>query len=79
MPHYAPVHFSYERDCERLGSAQCGNDELLRVIADRQSLERCDRDLGDDAGIGVCLTSDQYLVRWVNSCLGRSWWSTRIR
>src|SRR4030042_5444950 len=58
MPHYAPIHFSYERDRECLGGARCGNDELLCVIADCQSLERCDRDLGDGANIGTRFTSD---------------------
>ena len=57
MSHYAPIHFSYERDRERLGGTQCGNDELLRVIADCQSLERSDRDLGDGADIGARFTS----------------------
>lgn len=27
MSHYAPICFSYERDRERLGGTQCGNDE----------------------------------------------------
>ena len=33
MSNYSPIHFCYERDRERLGSTQCGNDELLRMIA----------------------------------------------
>ena len=49
MSNYSPIHFGYERYRERLGSTQCGNDELLRMIADCQSLERSDRDLGDGA------------------------------
>jgi hypothetical protein len=58
MSNYSPIHFCYERDRERLGSTQCGNDELLRMIADCQSLERSDRDLGDGAEIGARFTSD---------------------
>lgn len=27
MSDYAPIHFSYKRDRERLGGTQCGNDE----------------------------------------------------
>jgi hypothetical protein len=69
MSHSAPVHFSYERDRERLGGTQCGNDELLRMIADCQSLERSDRDLGDGADIGARFTSDEYLVRHVSEFL----------
>ena len=61
MPYYAPTHFSYERDRERLGYAQCGNDELLRVFADCQSLERCDRDLSDRVDISARFTSDSTL------------------
>ena len=66
MSHYEPIHFSYERDRERLGGMQCRNDELLRVIADRQSPERSDRDLSDGADIGARFASDQYLVRRVS-------------
>jgi hypothetical protein len=43
MSHYAPICFSYERHRKRLGSTQCGNDELARLIADCQSPERGDR------------------------------------
>ena len=69
MSHYAPIHFSYKRDRERLGGTQCGDDELLRVIADCQSLERRDRDLGDGADIGARFIPDQYLVRHVSEFL----------
>jgi hypothetical protein len=66
MSHYAPLHFSYKRDRERLGSTQCGNDELLRLIADGQRLERSGRNLGDGADIVTRFTSDEYLVRHVS-------------
>jgi hypothetical protein len=62
MSNYPPIHFCYERDRERPGGAQCGNDEVFGLIADRQTPERCDRDLGDGAGVSACLTSDYYLV-----------------
>ena len=62
MSHYAPIHLGHERDGERLGGTQCDNDELLRLIADGQSPERRDRDLGDGADIGARFTSDDYLV-----------------
>jgi len=71
MSHHAPIHFSHERDRERLGGTQCGNDELLRVMADRQSLKRGDCDLGDGADIGARFISDQYLVRHVAEFLSR--------
>jgi len=32
MSNYSPIHFCYERDRERLGSTQCGNDEFLRML-----------------------------------------------
>ncbi len=69
MSHYAPTHFSYERDRERLGGTQCGNDELLRLIADGQSLEGSGRYLGDGADIGARFTSDDYLVLHVSGFL----------
>jgi len=65
MSNYAPICFSYERDRECLGGTQCRNDELLRLIADCQSLERSDRDLSDGAAIGARFASDKYLVRHV--------------
>ena len=52
----------HERDRERLGGAQGGDDELLRMPADGQSLERRGCDLGDGADIGARFTSDEYLV-----------------
>ena len=71
MPHYAPTHFSHERDREPRGGTQCGNDELLCLIADCQSLERSGRNLGDGADIGVRFTSDEYVaVTYQNSSLG---------
>lgn len=69
MSHHAPIHLSHERDGKRLGGAQCGNDELLCVIADRQSLERCGRDLGDGADLGAGFSSDDGLVRYVSEFL----------
>jgi hypothetical protein len=58
MSNYSPIDFCYVRDRKRLGSTQCGDDELLRMIADCQSLERSDRDLGDGADIGARFISD---------------------
>jgi hypothetical protein len=58
MSDYAPIHFSYKRDRKRLGGTQCGNDELLRLIADCQSLERSGRNFGDGSYIVARFTSD---------------------
>lgn len=58
MSHYTPIHFSYKRDRERLGGTQCGDDKMLRLIADCQSLERSGRNLGDGADIVARFTSD---------------------
>jgi hypothetical protein len=52
------ILFCHERVCERIGSTQCGDDELLRMIADCQSLERSGRNLGDGADIVARFTSD---------------------
>ena len=71
MPHYAPIRFSHERDREPLGGTQCGNDELLCLITDCQSLERSGSNLGDGADIGARFTSDEYLVRHVSEFI--SW------
>ena len=48
-----------------MDTTQCRNDELLRLIADCQSLERSYRDLSDGAAIGARFASDKYLVRHV--------------
>jgi hypothetical protein len=69
MPHDAPIHFGDKRDRERPGGTQCSNDELLRLIADRQRLERSGRNLGDGADIVARFTSDSYLVRHVSEFL----------
>ena len=63
MPHYAPIHFRDKRDRERLGGPQRSNDEWLRLIADRQRLERSGRNLGDGADIAARFISDSYLIR----------------
>ena len=60
-----PIHYCYKRDREHIGSAQSGNDELLRMIADCQCLERSDGDLGYGADIRACFTSDLYPVRHI--------------
>jgi hypothetical protein len=38
VPNQAPVHFSHERDRERLGGTQRGDDEVLRLTADGRVL-----------------------------------------
>jgi hypothetical protein len=58
MSDYAPIHFSYKRDCKRLGGTQRGNDELLRLVADGQGLERSSRNFGDGVDIVAGFTSD---------------------
>jgi hypothetical protein len=58
MSNFAPIHLSHERDRQGFGGAERGNDELLRVIADRQSAECSDCDVGNGAGIGIGLTPD---------------------
>ena len=62
MPHYAPIHFGHERNSERLGGAQRVDDELLRMVAGCQSIERSDGDFSDSADVGARFTSDEYLV-----------------
>jgi hypothetical protein len=69
MSNYSPIHFCYERDREGLGSTQCGDNELLRMIADRQGLERSNRDLGDSADVGARFTSNSHLVHRVSGFL----------
>jgi hypothetical protein len=58
MPHDAPLYFRDEGKRECLGVPQRGNDELLRVSADGQLLERCGGNLGNGADIGARFTSD---------------------
>jgi len=60
MSNYAPIHLSHERNSQGFGGAERGNDELLRVIADRQSTECSDCDVSNGAGIGIGLTPDHY-------------------
>jgi hypothetical protein len=56
---YAPIHFRYKRHCERLGRPQCGDDELLRLTADCQRLERSGRYFGNAIDIVARFTSDE--------------------
>jgi len=57
-PTMRPIHFHYKRDRERPWRHAVGDDELLLVIADCQSLERRDRDIGDGADIGARFIPD---------------------
>ena len=58
MAYHTTIDFGNERYREGLGGAQCLDDELLRVIADLQGLERCNRHFGYAADIGVSLAPD---------------------
>ena len=58
MPYHTAIGFCDERYREGPGGAQCRDDELLRVLADLQGLERGDSHLGDRAHIGIGFASD---------------------
>jgi hypothetical protein len=59
MSNYAPLHLRHERNSQGIGGAERGNDELLRVIADRQSAEGSDCDVSNGTDIGIGLTPDK--------------------
>lgn len=61
MPDHTAVQFCDERHRECPGGAQCGDDELLRVIADLQGIKRGDRYFGDRVHVGVGFAADDDL------------------
>jgi len=61
MPDHTAVHFCDERYREGLGGAQRLDDELLRVVAYLQGLERRDGHLGNRADIVVRFVPDNDL------------------
>ena len=58
MPYHKGIDFGDERYREGLSGAERLDDELLRVIADLQGLERCNRHFCYGADIGVSLAPD---------------------
>jgi len=58
MAYHQAVGFRNERYRQRPGRSQSRNDELLGLIADRQGLERCDRNIGYDVNIADGLAPD---------------------
>ncbi len=55
MPYHPAVHFRDQRYRKSFGGTQRLDDELLRVVADLQGLERCDSHL-DIAQISSCVS-----------------------
>ena len=58
MPYHATIHFRDQRYRKSVSGTERLDDELLRVVADLQSLERCDSHLGYRANIVMCLVPD---------------------
>jgi hypothetical protein len=63
MPHYLSIHFSDQGHGKSFGGPQRLDYELLRVIADFQSLERCDGHVSDGGSIVMRLLPDDVL--WI--------------
>ena len=61
MPYHSAIHFCDQRYRESIGGAQRLDDEMLRVVADLQGLERCDGHLSDRANIVTRLVPDNDL------------------
>ena len=61
MPHHSPIQFGDERYREGLGGAQRDDDELLRVPANLQRLERGNGYFGDRVRVGGRLVPDKKL------------------
>ena len=57
MPDHTAIQFGNQRYRKRLGGTQRLNDELLRVVADPQGVERCDRKVEGRAAFGVSLSN----------------------
>jgi hypothetical protein len=58
VPHHSAIHLCDQRYGTSLSGTQRLDDELLRVAADLQGLERCDRHLSDRANIVMRLVPD---------------------